>query len=69
MQGERERGETPVPDLSNMEMYYEIGTDVMLAEVEFEDEASYRKRYTDQIQNWHDFHPVAHDTRLWPSRS
>ena len=33
------------------------------------DEASYRKRYTDQIQNWHDFHPVAHDTRLWPSRS
>lgn len=69
MQGERERGETPVPDLSNMEMYYEIGTDVMLAEVEFEDEASYRKRYTDQIQNWHDFHPVAHDTRLWPARS
>ena len=48
MQGERERGETPVPDLSNMEMYYEIGTDVVLAEVEFEDEAAYRKRYQDR---------------------
>jgi predicted O-linked N-acetylglucosamine transferase (SPINDLY family) len=68
MQGERERGETPVPDLSNMEMYYEIGTDVVLAEVEFEDEATYRKRYQDLIADWHAFHPVPHDTRLWPAK-
>ncbi|MFN3320781.1 MAG: glycosyl transferase [Allorhizobium sp.] len=68
MQGERERGETPVPDLSNMEMYYEIGTDVVLAEVEFEDEATYRKRYQDRIADWHAFHPVPHDTRLWPAK-
>ena len=68
MQGERERGETPVPDLSNMEMYYEIGTDVVLAEVEFEDEAAYRKRYQDRIADWHAFHPVPHDTRLWPAK-
>ena len=65
MQGERERGETPVPDLSNMDMYYEIGAELMLAEVEFEDEAAYRKRYSDRIGNWHDFHPVPTDTRLW----
>ncbi|MDH4414471.1 MAG: glycosyl transferase [Rhizobium sp.] len=69
MQGERERGETPVPDLSNMEMYYEIGTEVMLAEVEFEDEAAYRKRYSDQIANWHAFHPVPDDTRLWSTKN
>ena len=67
MQGERERGETPVPDLSNMDMYYEIGAEVMLAEVEFEDEAAYRKRYRDRIADWHAFHPVPSDTRLWQS--
>jgi hypothetical protein len=37
----------------------------MMAEVEFEDEAAYRKRYRDRISAWHDFHPVPTDTRLW----
>jgi hypothetical protein len=67
MQGECERGETPVPDLSNMDMYYEIGVEVMAAEVEFEDEAAYRQRYRSRISQWHDFEPVSFDTRLWPS--
>lgn len=66
MQGECEQGETPVPDLTNMDMYYEVGAEVMLAEVEFEDEAAYRKRYRDRIAQWHDFAPVPYDTRLWP---
>ncbi len=69
MQGERERGETPTPDLSNMDMYYEIGSEVMTKEVEFEDEATYRKRYTDKIAAWDAFHPVPVDTRLWPSKT
>jgi hypothetical protein len=37
----------------------------MTAEVEFEDEATYRKRYSDKIAAWDAFHPVTPDTRLW----
>src|SRR5262249_8026803 len=29
MQGECERGETPVPDLGNLDVYYEVGAEIM----------------------------------------
>lgn len=44
MQGEAERGETPTPDLNNLDAYYEIGAELVQTLDEFEDDASYRRR-------------------------
>jgi predicted O-linked N-acetylglucosamine transferase (SPINDLY family) len=65
MQGEAERGETPVPDLRNLDLYYEIGANFVLENVEFSDDHAYRARYLEKLAEWHDTTPVARDARLW----
>lgn len=65
MQGEAERGETPVPDLRNLDLYYEIGANFVLADREFEDDFAYRRRYIEKLAEWHDYAPIARDGRLW----
>lgn len=65
MQGEAERGETPVPDLANLDLYYEIGCEVMQEGIEFDDTDAFRKRYTDRLRQWHAFDPIPFDDRLW----
>ncbi|MDE1993819.1 MAG: glycosyl transferase [Rhizobiaceae bacterium] len=65
MQGEAERGETPVPDLQNLDIYYEIGAEIVLSNVDFEDEQSYRQRYLEKLVQWNDYAPLARDRRLW----
>lgn len=65
MQGECERGETPVPDLGNLDIYYEIGLEAVAENIEFEDEASYRKRYHKKLAQMHDYAPIPYDCRLW----
>jgi len=69
MQGDAERGETPVPDLRNLDIYYEIGTELAAQGVEFEDEAAYRARYRAQLAALDDFAPLSPDARLWPARA
>ena len=65
MQGEAERGETPVPDLRNLDVYYEIGAELAAANIEFEDEQAYRQRYRAQLAILHDHAPLSPDARLW----
>lgn len=65
MQGEAERGETPVPNLQNLDVYYEIGADLMMAGSEFEDDQAYRRRYLQKLAAWNDYTPLALDARLW----
>jgi hypothetical protein len=65
MQGEAERGETPVPDLRNLDLYYEIGAGIVLEGVEFEDDSAYRRRYLEKLLEWNDYAPLSRDTRLW----
>ena len=65
MQGECERGETPVPDLRNLDLYYDIGAEIVQENVEFEDDASYRQRYVEKLARWHDYDPIHHDCRFW----
>ncbi|MDM9629816.1 glycosyl transferase [Rhizobium sp. S152] len=65
MQGECERGETPAPDLTNLDIYYEIGAEAVLENIEFEDEQSYRKRYLKKLAQLHDYLPIPYDRRLW----
>ena len=69
MQDEAERGELPVPDLSNLDLYYEIGAELMAEPVEFETDAAYRQRYLDKLRQWHDFSPIPHDGRLWTAET
>ena len=65
MQGECERGETPVPDLTNLDLYYELGAQAVLENIEFEDEQSYRNRYLKKLAQLHDYAPIPYDCRLW----
>ena len=65
MQGESERGETPTPDLRNLDLYYEIGAEIVLENVEFQDDRTYRHRYIEKLIQRHDYTPVSPDGRLW----
>lgn len=65
MQGEAERGETPVPDLRNLDLYYEIGASIVLEGIEFEDDSAYRRRYLEKLAEWNDYAPLSYDSRLW----
>lgn len=65
MQGESERGATPVPDLANLDVYYEIGAELDLENIELMDERSYRALYTERLARWNDHAPIARDGRLW----
>lgn len=65
IQGECERGEMPVPDLTNLDVYYEIGAELMLENHEFEDDATYRRRYREKLARWNDHSPLPFDNRLW----
>jgi hypothetical protein len=54
-----------VPDLRNLDVYYEIGAELVLANVEFEDDRAYRQRYLEKLAQWHDYAPLPSDSRLW----
>ncbi|PYB77945.1 glycosyl transferase [Rhizobium wuzhouense] len=69
MQGECERGETPVPDLTNLDVYYEIGAELMLENTDFQDEGTYRQRYLEKLARWNEFSPLPRDPRLWTGPS
>ncbi|MCX8996111.1 glycosyl transferase [Rhizobiaceae bacterium BDR2-2] len=66
MQGEAERGETPVPDLRNLDVYYEIGAELVQENMDFSDDGAYRQRYREKLAQWNDYAPLLPDARLWP---
>ncbi len=65
MQGECERGETPAPDLTNLDTYYEVGVEFLANETGWEDSATYRQRYLDKLSKWNTYSPLPQDKRLW----
>lgn len=69
MQGEAERGETPVPDLRNLDVYYEIGTELVMENLDFVDEQTYRARYLEKLRQWHEFSAIPFDNRLWTAEA
>jgi hypothetical protein len=54
-----------VPDLRNLDVYYEIGTEIVSANVDFEDDRAYRRRYLEKLAKWNEYAPLARDGRLW----
>lgn len=65
MQAECERGETPVPDLRNLDIYYDIGIELVQDNIAFCDDRTYRQAYLDKLAAWHDYAPIGPDGRLW----
>lgn len=65
MHEDGQRGEVPVPDLTNLDVYYEIGAELVTQITDVEDEQSYRRRYLDRLEAWDDFSPLPADKRLW----
>jgi predicted O-linked N-acetylglucosamine transferase (SPINDLY family) len=65
MQSESERGATPQPDLTNLDVYYEIGAQLDLENIELLDEASYRSLYLERLTKWNAYAAIPPDKRLW----
>lgn len=65
MQAECERGETPVPDLRNLDLYYEIGAECVEGNIVFSDDRTYRQRYLEKLAAWNEYAPIPPDNRLW----
>lgn len=65
MQADHERGAAPVPDLTNLDIYYEIGAELELENIELLNENSYRALYTERLARWNRYSPIPWDRRFW----
>lgn len=65
MQVEREMGLTPTPDLSNLDLYYEIGAESDLENVELLDDAAYESFYREKLAMFNQHQAISHDARFW----
>ncbi|MDB5543104.1 MAG: domain protein component of TonB system [Hyphomicrobiales bacterium] len=66
MQADGERGMTPTPDLSNLHIYFEIGVELDLENIEALDDAQYRRLYREKLTSLNAFSTLKPDARLWP---
>jgi hypothetical protein len=66
MQADGERGMTPTPDLSNLDIYFEIGVELDLENIEALDDAQYRRLYREKLTSLNAFSTLKPDARLWP---
>jgi len=66
MQVDYERGAAPIPDLTNLDIYYEIGTGLDLENIELLSDTSYRALYAEALAKWSRHSPIPCDRRFWP---
>ena len=59
------RGSLPCPNLTNMDIYYDIGLELNLATMEAVSDDNYRGRYEEKLAIWHRTSPIVPDPRLW----
>ncbi|SDR56924.1 Predicted O-linked N-acetylglucosamine transferase, SPINDLY family [Rhizobiales bacterium GAS113] len=62
-------GRLPVPDLSNLEIYNEIGLELDLENTELLSDDAYRALYRDRLADRHSIYPIRPDGRLWQTTS
>ncbi len=65
MKAECDRGETPTPDLRNLDIYYEIGAELIENNMGFQDDYAYRSQYMEKLVQWNDYSPIPSDGRFW----
>ena len=59
------RGSLPCPNLTNMEIYYDIGLELNLGGMEAVTDDIYRSRYEEKLAIWNRTSPIVPDPRLW----
>jgi predicted O-linked N-acetylglucosamine transferase (SPINDLY family) len=62
---EFEAGSLPVPDLTNLDVYNDIGVELNLGDVGGLTDEAYRLRYEGRLDTWHQTYPLKSDSRLW----
>lgn len=65
MQRQAEQGQTPAPDLRNLDVYYEIGAGLLHRNTVFTDGEAYRLAYRERLEEWHTCEQLPYDDRLW----
>ena len=60
-----EAGALPVPNLTNLDVYCEIGTEINLEHAGAATDEAFRSRYDDRLEAWHRTYPLPPDTRFW----
>jgi hypothetical protein len=59
------RGNLPVPDLQNLDVYHEIGLGLDLENIETLADDAYVSLYREKLEEWHSSYPLRPDSRLW----
>ena len=62
-------GKLPVPDLSNMDLYFEAGCELDHEAVEILTIKDYHGLYREKFTKWHNYSPIRPDHRLWDTAS
>jgi hypothetical protein len=65
MWDEYRRGALPTPDLSNLDLYEEIGVEIGAEDVTYRSDESYRTLYASRLQEHDAIRAVRPDGRLW----
>ena len=58
-------GRRPVPDLSNLDVYLELGIEIGVSDIQFASEKEYRALYQERIAARHAISPIGADSRVW----
>jgi hypothetical protein len=65
MRDARDANALPIPDLTNLDVYYEIGAELDFDSVNQLDDAEYLDLYRRKLAEWHERSPLPEDRRLW----
>jgi predicted O-linked N-acetylglucosamine transferase (SPINDLY family) len=60
-----ETGSLPVPDLTNLDVYNDIGVELNLESAAAPTDDAYRSRYAEKLEIWHRTYPLNSDSRFW----
>ncbi|WP_363346011.1 glycosyl transferase [Methylocystis echinoides] len=65
MRDARDADALPVPDLANLDVYYEIGAELEIERANLLDDAAYFAAYHEKLEEWSRRAPLSPDARLW----
>jgi Glycosyl transferase family 41 len=64
---EFEQGLLPIPDLTNLDIYHEIGLDLDIENIDMLSESAYHALYRQKLSDRNSYCPIRGDGRLWPT--
>jgi predicted O-linked N-acetylglucosamine transferase (SPINDLY family) len=64
-----EQGLLPVPDLTNLDIYHEVGLDLDIENIEVLSGNAYHALYRQKLSEWNSHWPIRRDARLWSGQA